>query len=100
MHSYILSSDQDRINVEHGCAEMRDFHMVALMFPTGHGIKARAHAHAEITHFSTRCIIRTWKALGLHPHASEALMMHLVGKCVISTWTWVLAIFLTMFHRF
>ena len=65
----------------------------ALMFPTGHGIKARSYAHVEITH---RCIIRTWEARGLWSHASEALMMHLIGKCAISAWAWVLAILSTL----
>ncbi len=30
---------------------MCDLRMAALMFVTGHGIKARTHAHAEIAHF-------------------------------------------------
>ncbi len=59
---------------------------------TGHGIKGRTHASAEIIHFPTHCIIRTWKAPSLWPHASQALMMHLFGKCVISAWTRVLVI--------
>ena len=73
------------------CAEMRNFYMVALMFLTGHGIKARTHVRAEIAHFLIQCIIRTWKALSLWPHDFQALMMHLVGKYTNSTWTWVLA---------
>ncbi len=32
--------------------------------------------------------------LGLWLRASQALMLHLVGKCTISTWAWVLAIIL------
>ena len=94
MRSAFVSHDQDTIHAEKGCAEMCDFYMAALMSHTCHGIKARTHARAEIAHFSTRCIIRTWKALGLRPYASMAQMMHLVGKCVISAWAWVLAIFL------
>ena len=70
--------------------EISDFRMAALMFLTGYGIKASTHA--EIAHFSTLCIIRTWKALGLWPHGSQALMMHLIGKCAISARAWVLAI--------
>ena len=70
----------------HSHLKRLDFHTAALMFHTCHGIKARAHAHAEITQFSTWCIIRTWKALSLWPHAFQALMMHLIGKCAISTW--------------
>ena len=70
--------------------------MAALMFLAGRGIKARSHAHAESTHFPTQCIIKTWKALSLWLHASQALKMHHVGKCVIPTWAWVLAI--TPFH--
>ncbi len=66
--------------------------MAALMFLTGQRIKARTHAHAEITHFPTLCMIRTWKVLSLQPCASHALMMHLVGKRAISAWAWVLAI--------
>ena len=60
-----------------------------------HGIKARTHACVEITHFPTRRIIRTWNALGLRPCASHARQMHLAGKCVISTWSGILAI---IFH--
>ena len=75
-------------------AEMCDFHMAALMFLTGKGIKARTHACTVIAHFPTWCIITAWKALGLQPHAPQALMMHLVGKCVIPTRAWVLALFL------
>ena len=69
MRDCILSYDQDTLHVEQGCAEMYDFCMAALMFLTGHW---------------TRCIITTWKALSLQPRASEALVMHLAGKCVIS----------------
>ena len=78
---------------------MHDFCKVALMFLTGHGIKGRTHAHVEIAHFLTWCIIRTWEAqvagwgaFSLWPHTSRALMMHLIGKCVISTQIWDLAI--------
>ncbi len=49
-----------------------------------HGIKARTHACAEIRHSPTRCIIRKWKA--------HSFRMHPVGKCVVTTWAWVLAI--------
>ena len=73
---------------------MLDFHMAALMFLTGHGVKARTHACAEIAHFPTRCIIRTWDAVVLWPHPSQALMMNLIGKCSVSTWAWVLPILL------
>ena len=62
-----LSHDQDTIHAEKACAEMHDFCMAAVVFLTGHGIKARTHAHAEITHFLMRGIIRTWKALSLQP---------------------------------
>ena len=65
------------IHAEKGCAEMCDFSMAALMFLAGHGIKAKTHAHVEIAHFPTWCIIGTWKALGLWPHTSQALMMQL-----------------------
>ena len=54
-------------------------------------IIARTHVGAEIAHFRTRCIIRVWEAQGRRPRAFQILMMHLVGKCMISTWTWVLA---------
>ena len=50
-----------------------------------------SNAHVEIAHFPTRHIIRIWKALSLQPHAPQALMMHLFGKCLISTWAWVLS---------
>ena len=62
------------------------------MFLTGHGIKARTHTCEKIARFPTQCIIRTWKTLGLPPHASQFLMMHLIGKCGISAWPWVFAI--------
>ncbi len=88
-----LSHDRDTIHAEKRCAEMHDFHMAILMFLTGHGIKARTHAHAEIAHVPTRCIIRTWKALGLWLHAHQAPMMHLNGKFAISAWAWVLDIY-------
>ncbi len=61
-----------------------------------HGIKARAYAHAEIAHFPTQCIMRTWKVLGMQPHVSQALMMHLGGKCAISAWAWIFAIILNV----
>ena len=65
----ILSHDQDTIHAGKGCVEMGTFCMAALMFPTGQRIKARTHANAEIPHFPTCCIIRTWEALGLWPRA-------------------------------
>ena len=77
-----LSPDQDTIHEEKGCTDMCDFCMAALMFLTGHGMKVRTHAHVEIAHSPTWCIIRTWKALCLQPHASQALLIHLGGKCV------------------
>ena len=40
-----LSHDQDTIHAERGCVEMCNFCMAALMFLSGHGIKARTHAH-------------------------------------------------------
>ncbi len=39
----------------------------------------------------THCIITTWKALGLLPCAAQAVMTHLIEKCVISAQAWVLA---------
>ena len=71
---------------------MHNFHMAALMFLTGLGIPARSYALAGIMHFPTQCIIRTWKALGLWPRVFQAWMMHLIGKCMISAWAWVLAL--------
>ena len=94
----ILFHDQDTIHAGKRRAEMQDFCMGVLMFRTGQGIKVRTHAYAEIAHFPTWCITGTWKALGLRPCASQAMVIHLVEKCVISTWTWVfakLAIFAT-----
>ena len=81
---------------KNGCVEMCNFHMAALTFNTGHVIKARTHACIEIAHFPSWCIIRTWKALGLWSHASQALMVHLVGKCANSARAWVLAILHTI----
>ena len=43
--------------------------------------------------FSTRCVIRTWKAPKLWPHAYDALMMHFIETYFISTWALVLASF-------
>ena len=71
-----LSHDQDTIHAEKGCVEMRDSHMAALMYLTGHGIKARTHAHVEIAHFPTQCIIRAWESQGRGQSASQVLMMH------------------------
>ena len=88
----ILSHDQDTVHAEKGCVEICGFCMAALMFPTDHGIKARTHVRAEIAHFPTQCIITNWKAIGLWPRASQALMMLFIGKCVISAWPWGLAI--------
>ena len=76
----LLSHDKDTIHGEKRYVEMCDFCMVALMFLTGHGIKAKTHAHVEIAHLQTRCTIRTWKALSLQPHASHALVMHIIGE--------------------
>ena len=45
------SHDQGTNRAGKRCAEMCDLCMYPLMFLTGHGIKARTHAHAEITHF-------------------------------------------------
>ena len=60
---------------------MIDFCMAALMFLTGHEIKARTHTCVKIAHFLTQRSIRTWKSLNLQPHASQALVMYLIGKC-------------------
>ncbi len=79
---------------------MCDFCMAALMFLTGQGIKARTHACGEITHFPTGCIIRTWKALGLWPCASQALMMHLIGKCAISAWLIAILQFYSVAYKY
>ena len=54
MVSYVLSHDQGTIREEKGCMEMCDFHMAAMMYLTGHGLKARAHALVKITHFPMR----------------------------------------------
>ena len=81
-----LSHDQDTSDAEKRCAEMCDLRMAALMFITGHGIKAKSNANVETAHFPFRCIIRTWEALILWPCAYHALMMHLIGKCAISAW--------------
>ena len=62
------------------------------------GIKARTHALAEMAHFPTQCTVRTWNALSLQPHASQALMKHFIVKCAISEWAWVLAIIPTIAH--
>ena len=61
------------------------------------GITTRTNAHVEIAHSSTLahflmgCTIRAWKARGHGPSALQGLMMNQAGKCVISTWAWVLA---------
>ena len=89
---HFLSHYEATIHATKWCVEMHDFCMAVLMFLKGHGIKARTHAHAESTQFPPRCTIRTWKALSLQPCASQALMKHLIGKCAISAWVWVLAI--------
>ena len=76
---------------------MSNFHMAALMFLTGHGIKARTRVCAENAHFLTQCIMRMWKALS--PRASQTLMMHLVVNCAISTQAWILLYQETMQKR-
>ena len=86
-----------RLHADNGCVEMCDFCMAALMFLRGHAIKARIHACTEIAYFLTQRIIRTWRALSLWPCAFQALKMHLIGKCAISTHAWVLAIILPPF---
>ena len=93
-----LFHDQDTIRAEKRCADMHNFCMAALVFLTLHGMKARTHDYVEIAHFPTQCIIRTWKVLGLWPRVSQALVMHQVGRCAISTWAWVLAIISCQFH--
>ena len=55
------------------------------------GIIARTHACVEIVHFPMRCIIRAWEAQDHRLSAFQILMMHRVGKCVISAWVWILA---------
>ncbi len=53
---------------------------------------ARTHACMEITHFPMTCIIRAWEAWGHRLSALQVLTIHhQVGKCVIPTWSWVLA---------
>ncbi len=71
---------------------MTKTHMAASMFLSGHGIKAKTHDHADITYFPIGCISTAWEAQGHRPSAFQALVMHLVGKCAISAWAWVLAI--------
>ena len=87
-----MTHDQDKIHAEMDWAETCNFRMAALMFLTGHVRKAGTHTHAEVAYFPTQCIISTWKAFGFWPHAFQALMMHLLGKCAIFTFAWVLAI--------
>ena len=58
--------------------------MAALLLVTGHGIKATTHACVEIAHFRNWCIIRMWKAVTVQPHASQALIMYVIGKYAIS----------------
>ena len=48
-----LLHDQATIHAENGCVEMCDFPMAALMFLTGHWMRARTLACAEIAHFPT-----------------------------------------------
>ncbi len=51
---------------------------------------ARTHAHADMAHFPTRCIIRDWEALGRRLGDFQFVMKHWVGKCAIPAWVWVL----------
>ena len=52
---------------------------------------ARTHAHVEIAHFPTKCIIMAWEA-GVHrPSPFQVLMMHLVVKCALFARAWDLA---------
>ncbi len=57
----------------------------------GYNFIVRTHAHAGITHLSMICIIRAWEAWSRRLSAFQILMMHRVGKCVISAWAWLLA---------
>ena len=78
---------KDTIQAEKGCAEMRDFCM-----DVSYRSSDKSQKFVVIAHFLTWRIIRTWKAVDVHPHAFQVLMMHLIGICAISTWAWVLAI--------
>ncbi len=90
--------DQDTIHAEKEWVTMCEFCTADLMcliiWIIGHGIEARTLTRAEITYFPSRCITSAWKAPSQQPHASQALMIHLVGKYAILAWVWVLAIFL------
>ena len=94
MHLLLSSHNQDTIHAEKWCVEIHNFCMADLLFFTGHGVKARTHVHEEIIHFPAQCIIRTWNALDPRPCASQALTMRVHGKCVISAWSWLLALML------
>ena len=84
--AWSLSDDQNTIHAEKGYAEKHNFHMAAFMVFTGHGVKARTHAHAEIAHLPRRCTAGAWEAQVHRLSAFQVLMVHLVGKCAISTW--------------
>ncbi len=60
----LLSHEEDTILAEKRCAKMNDFCMAALVFLIGDVKKARTNAHAEITHFPMRCVIKAWEARG------------------------------------
>ncbi len=95
-----FSHDKDTIHAEK-CAEICDFCMAASTFLTGHGIKARTHAHAEITNFLSRCTIRTWKALSLM--LPRPWWCTLLGNVWFPNWAWDLAIVIVqhgdLWHR-
>ena len=52
---------------------------------------ARTHAHVEITHLPTRCIIRAWEAWDCTQVLSRFWWSWEVGKYVMSAWARVLA---------
>ncbi len=84
MKAQLSYHNQDTIHAEKTCMEMHASFMTALMFRTCRGIEARTSICAEIVHFATQCIFRTRKVRSLRPHATQALMMHLIRKCAIS----------------
>ena len=94
-YSSFLSHDQDAIHTEKGCVEMM---ISPWCFVQVMGKKQEPMPMQKSHIFQLGAPLK-WKPLGLLPHAFQALVMHLVGKCVISAWAWVLPIVLKLWKN-
>ena len=85
----VLFHDQGTIHAEKGCAELCNFYMAALMFLTGHGIKARTHTHAEITHFHTPlCYMNCFLVMWYYTVTLSIVSLDRFGPNICGTWSY------------